>query len=499
VIKRKGIALISVILIGALVFVSIIGVFLKVVPERNISVARTSSERALSAAEAVISQSSFDLRNTNIKDNVIEPQGMTHYLTVDIARSIAKLGVGTPIDAGELEYSTNPYTTYRVKFKKLPKGDIDMWDPGDPLSDDGDKLVYVAVYALGTVYRGISTSSEVAARKVIRTEMVILYHKESKYTSGENSDVFDYGLFSGIDIAFNGNAQSVDGDIFADGNIDLGNSLSKTRVVNGSASAAGAITGNGKVDLGKNPGVDPIEFPILNIPYYKALADNFKTGQAPYDGVPVYDKDGHLVPYPNTTNPFINPAIRSYLGAPGTSSTVSGIQDFYTNLMAGTGEFSLAYAKAPDALKNLQDNVKATVYYLQGDAHINGQFTCEGTLVIDGNLIINGGAEINNLGGLAFLVNGNIDRANGNATLRGLFYATGGITGNGTFDCYGSIVTKDSVDLNGTFNIYYEPVINMPNLDIEGKTEIVASNITEVEESPSTWEEISIDVFNSAS
>jgi len=493
VIKRKGIALISVILIGALVFVSIIGVFLKVVPERNISVARTSSERALSAAEAVISQSSFDLRNVDFKEGTINPSGVTHYITLDEARKIVEVGGVT--DFGEEAYSTNPFTTYWVKFKRLDAGG--SWDPDSP--GDEDKLVRVAVYALGTVYRGISTSSEVAARKVIRTEMVILYHKESKYTPGENSDVFDYGLFSGIDIAFNGNAQSVDGDIFADGNIDLGNSSSKTRVVNGSASAAGAITGNGKVDLGKNPGVDPIEFPILNIPYYKALADNFKTGQAPYDGVPVYDKDGHLVPYPNTTNPFINPAIRSYLGAPGTSSTVSGIQDFYTNLMAGTGEFSLAYAKAPDALKNLQDNVKATVYYLQGDAHINGQFTCEGTLVIDGNLIINGGAEINNLGGLAFLVNGNIDRANGNATLRGLFYATGGITGNGTFDCYGSIVTKDSVDLNGTFNIYYEPVINMPNLDIEGKTEIVASNITEVEESPSTWEEISIDVFNSAS
>ncbi|MGB9770319.1 hypothetical protein, partial [Caldisericum exile] len=69
-IRRKGVALITVILISALVLTSIIGIVLKVVPEKAISNAQSTSQRALTAAEACVSQIAFDLRNADLGNNV---------------------------------------------------------------------------------------------------------------------------------------------------------------------------------------------------------------------------------------------------------------------------------------------------------------------------------------------------------------------------------------------------------------------------------------------
>jgi len=493
--KRKGVALITVVLVAALFLISIIGISAKVTSEKKISVARATSERALTAAESGFSQTLFDLRNVDIKNNGFDPNsGSDHYLMVDEIENIVKHGVGHIVDCGEKAYSSPtavPYVTYHVKIKRLNKGDTEEWDPGT--GSDGDRDIYVQVYSLGTVYRD-STKAEVLARRVITSECEIIYHKKNKSVSTPStSPVFDYGVFSGDDINFNGNAQEVDGDIFADGGINLGNSPSKVRVNGGEAYAHGQITGKGKTTDG-NPqsGVSEIPFPQLNIDYYKDLAYKFKTGQAPYDG--------NTTGYPNTSDGIVAGIIQGYLGSDNTGNTVDEIQTFYSDLMAGTGGFT---ALTPTQLNDLQTNAKSIVYFVNpspgdgtGTATINGTFECQGTIVINGNLSINGGAEIDNGGGLAILVNGNIDRANGNATLNGLFYATGGITGNGTFTCNGSIVTHDPIDLNGAFTVTYQSMTDMPNLDIDGSnSSTIANNIKKAEQTESSWKEISYDVF----
>jgi hypothetical protein len=518
--KRKGIALISVVLIGALVFVSIIGVLLKVVPEKSISVARTSSERAFSTAEAAISQSSFDLRNTDLKNNVINPTTVDHYLTPSIVSQIATANVGTVIPVSEQNYSTNPYTTYTIKIKKISGYTWNpisstwdpitggSWDPTVPETIAGEvtKKIEAAIYILGTVYKGSSTSSEVAARKAFKTEMQITYYKKTELvgylgatdptppTPGTGSTVWNYGLFSGTDIVFGGNAQAVHGNIFADGNINMGSSPSKTRVVDGAAYAAGGITGKGKADGGTHPGADPIEFPILNVNYYEDLAQLFKTGKPPYDG--------NTTGFANTSDPMVMAVVQSYLGS-GASSTIDQIQNFYNDLENKSGSFAGLTVLQWSAVR---DNVKSIVYYIDGDAHVNANFTAQGTIVVNGDFMINGTASIYNEGGLAILVNGDIIKANGTAELHGLFYATGTFSGGGTFDCYGAIVTKGSIDLNGTYNIYYEP-ITMPNTDIDGTPgsdgtpgtpgtlTVTASTISNAEQSESSWQQISYDKF----
>jgi len=515
--KRKGMALITVVLISALLFVSIIGITLKVVPENKIIVARSSSQRALTTAETGFSQTLFDLRNVDIKNNGFDPlSGTSHYLTASKIKEIAKNVVWHITDCGEFHFSDNPYTTYYVKIKRIsvPGSSYDIpWDPDSntPPDDDYDKRdVYVQVYSLGTVYRD-STKTEVVARRVVTTECNIVYHKESTTTSESSSKVFEYGLFSGTDITFGGGAQEVNGDIYVGGNINLGNSPSKVRANGGTAYAHGQITGDGQTTGGLPPqeGQDEIPFPKLDVDHYKGLAYKFKTGEPPYNGTVIIDPDtgAVLYTYPDTTNPIVKAVIQNpiYLGPAGTSatdepgSTVDGIQAFYSDLMAGTGAF---LTLTPAQLTDLQTNAKSIVYYVNpapgdgtGTAIINGNFECQGTIVINGDLSINGNANIVNDGGLAILVNGDIIRSSGTATLNGLFYATGGLDfGGGNFTCNGSIVTQDPINITGSYTVNYQsPPSTMPNLSIT--TTVTGNNVTQAEQTSSSWKEISFDEF----
>jgi cytoskeletal protein CcmA (bactofilin family) len=490
--KRKGIALITVLLISALVFSSIVAVVLKVVPEKAMSNAQSASQRALTAAEACISQIAFDLRNSDIGNNVINPPSAYHYLTINDVKKIVKNPVGyvfTP-EKGEVQFTPSPDTFYVAKIKRISKGDVDQWDPDIGL--DGDKIVYIGVYALAKVKQ----NGNVVAQKAVYTEMAVSYHKKTKQTdiTPPNSAVFQYGIFSGSDIAFNGNAQEVAGNVFADGNIDLGPAKGKIRIAydplygGGSAYAVGSITGKGVAEVGAYYGQNPIEFPMLNIPYYQALAQAFKTGQKPYDGT-VQD-------YPKTNDPVILAIIQNYLGT-GANSTLNQISTFYNDLVNKTGAFA---GLDPIKWQQLKTNAKNIVYYIDGDVHISGNVKLQGTIVINGNLIINGNSTVDNDGALAMLVNGNVELANGNALLKGIFYTTGSFTGNGTFDCYGAIVSKGAVNLNGTYRVYYRPV-DMKNLSIvgtPGNNGSVTNIITACEQQPNAWREISVDDFNNA-
>jgi len=492
--KRKGIALITVLLISALVFSSIVAVVLKVVPEKAMSNAQSTSQRALTAAEACISQIAFDLRNSDIGNNVINPPSAYHYLTINDVKKIVKNPVGyvfTP-EKGEVQFTPSPDTFYVAKIKRIHKVDNDdkIWDPDT--GEDSEITAYIGVYALASVKQ----NGNVVAQKAVYTEMAVTYYKKSTPNDviQPNSEVFQYGIFSGSDIAFNGNAQEVAGNVFANGNIDLGPAKGKIRIAydplygGGSAYAVGSITGKGVAQVGAYYGQNPIEFPMLNIPYYQALAQAFKTGQKPYDGT--------VPEYPRTNDPIVLAIIQSYLGT-GANSTLNQISTFYNDLVNKTGAFA---GLDPIKWQQLKTNAKNIVYYIDGDVHINGTVKLQGTIVINGNLIINGNSTVDNDGALAMLVNGNVELANGNALLKGIFYTTGSFTGIGTFDCYGAIVSKGAVNLNGTYRVYYRPV-NMGNLSIvgtPGNNGSVTNIITACEQQPNAWREISVDDFNNA-
>jgi len=232
--KRKGMALITVVLIAALFLISIIGISAKVISEKKVSNARASSERALVTAETGFSQTLFDFRNVNFDSGTIEPLDVTHYLTLPKIKEIAGNPVNHITDCTEQAYSgltDVPYVTYYIKIKRLSGGYEGIWDP-DTSGDYDARDIPVQIYSLGTVYSD-STKAEVLARRIVTTECNITFYKESETTYEGSSEVFEYGLFSGGDISFGGGAQEVDGNIYAGGNIDLGASPSKVRVDGG--------------------------------------------------------------------------------------------------------------------------------------------------------------------------------------------------------------------------------------------------------------------------
>lgn len=285
------------------------------------------------------------------------------------------------------------------------------------------------------------------------------------------------------------------------GDIDLGASPSKVRVNGGEARANGQIFNKGQATGGIFPDYPEITFPELNVDYYKDLAYKFKTGDAPYDGALVYDEEGNLLNYASCTDPQVLSIVQIYLGLDDTGNTIDGIQTFYADLRDYSGAIGTLNGAQRDTLWTYANSI---VYYVNptpgdgtGIAIINAHFECQGTIVINGDLSINANAEIVNDGGLAILVDGDIIRANGTASLEGLFYATGGMTGIGTFECNGSIVTRDPIDLGGNFTVNYVPIANMPNLDIEGGITEGTNGIDTAEQSPSSWEEISYEEFSS--
>jgi hypothetical protein len=498
--KRNGFALIYTVLIGALVLISIVGLTMRAVPENTITKARTNSQRALAVAETGVSQVLFDLRNFGTSDDPIyaskfDPNsGSLHYLNADNIKNLIDSTSG-----GVTTYSpyvTNPTSSSSDNFETSYQAKIKVNS-----NNTTSKILDVDLYVLGTVK---DRSGNVLAREAVKTSFEILYTNPTTIVETvKTSPIFDYALYSGGDIVFGGSAQTVEGSIHAAGTIDLGNAQNQVRVGgNGNAEAEKNITGSGIV-TGKSyegQSAPSVPFPTINIDVYKGLADAFRSGTAPYDG--------SKSTFPNITSPHVLAVIQSYLGTPGSSSSLAGINNFYNALKNGTTGLSPAELIAANL--NLA-TAKNIVYYVKGDTqgnvNINGNFACIGTLVVDGNLKINGYATIGDPadpGAAAILVKGNIDLSNGTADLYGLFYATGGLTGSGTFSCEGSIATKGTIDVNGNYTIKYYPIIN-ENLGVSGTTTTTTSGSYSVTSaagagksssaSSYTWKEISYDKF----
>jgi len=270
--KRKGMALITVVLIAALFLISIIGISAKVITEKKVSNARSSSERALVTSETGLSQILFNLRNTDFTDpGSTAPLGNLEYLTVGGARNIASNGSGYVLSLSEHSYSEStdkPFVTYSVKIKKIDGG---TWDPDNPSEDPIN--VSLAIYSLGMVYSD-SSKAEVLARRVISTEC------DAVFSIGTTSSLIDYGILAGGNIEFKGHATEEGGDIFANGNITSDGSTD--RVTDGEAYAHGAID-EGIAPDGEHPGQATVNISEQFEQYTKDMAYAFKTGGYPYN------------------------------------------------------------------------------------------------------------------------------------------------------------------------------------------------------------------------
>ena len=513
--KRKGVALITVILISALLFVSIIGITLKVVPENKIIAARSASQRALEAAETGLSQIAFDLRNTHFEEDppVIEPTDLFHYLKIDEVENIPKLLIGSVISSfseGDYIYSSGPpYVRYKVKIKKTGGYVNPSWIPTSVIDDK----IKIEVYALGTVYKDSSTSdSSVLARRAVSAEYEISFSQKT------GSVVFDYALFSGGKIDFTGGSDvTIGGNIFANGDItfngdctfnkfwvDLNKDGIQGEDVNkgvdededgdewfdSTVYANDGLKGSGYGGDYNIPPDNPDEIPFssLNLQYYQDLANAFKTGSPPYDG-----SDAN---YPNISAlSELEKAIIFGSDYLGNSDPITGIKNFYWDLVKDSDHNDHGNLNNLDPLRlvDLATKAKYIVYYIDGKAQIKDDFYCEGVIAINGKLVITGSGSVNpgvSIPNLSLLVKDDI-QINNNAQLNGLIYTEGHlqITGGSNIIVTGSLVSKYDVSLNNIASITYVP-LDVPNTSITG-----AAEITTVEQTSSSWKEISFDEF----
>jgi len=523
--KRKGMALITVVLIAALFLISIIGISAKVITEKKVSNARSSSERALVAAETGLAQGLFNLRNADFVNeitvpNPYNPEQITYISYAEVA-DIAKVNSPHPFPAYSEETvpggTGTPYVTYQVKIEKTEGGAFDPEVQPD--------VATVNIYSLGTVYNN-NVDKTVLARKVIETECQITFNSVP-----QNVGV-DYGILAGGNINFIGSSNKVfSGDIYAGGNIEKNSENKESIVLDGDAFAHEGIDDYiVPDDLQKHEGApainDKIQIIINDLEGYdQDMADAFKTGSYPYDGtVGGYpNTDTSSLGDPSLSKTQVDNIINDYLGD---NNNLVKIASFYNDLVSGkiTEDPGLTL----DAIafinnwKETEECLSNIVCYYEGDFDFQSfkdliyeedgekKLDLGGVLIVDGDLKINTKIIINpDSNPLLVRVTGNVDLAGhatfngnifasaedankkigvGNFTLNGALVTPRDIGVNGQFTCNGSLISEGSIDLNGTTNITF---IDTGLGEIEVELNNTLGKVTGAPITPSSWEEIS--------
>jgi len=450
--KRKGIALIWVILTSALILVSIIAISIKTMPEKQILNSREYSQRALAVAESGLANAVNKVRTDETVRNMLMNNDHYEYHEDDYDS-------GMPDSSGVI-------STYEVKIVGNPDG--------------------YTFKSLGTVKD--SQGNEIA-KKVIKVDY-----------SGK-FPISDYALYSYSKIHVqNGN---VYGDVFANDSIYFrdGDDL------NGKAWCAteGGIKGVPENYTGSIP-FPGVELNTVQKPRWQ----EFLTGSPPYDGnSPGYPNTGLLLSYLGSLG--YSPVDSNGDGFPD-ALTQTQFEKLFQAIRTVPPPAGIYF----NLIKNLQETLATgnLVFYIQPDGknkpvdfsdpmYKNEPFL-QGLIIIQGDLKIT--SENLQIGvdpyKTSILVTGTVDVATA-CTIKGLLYIMGttksgndpalSISANGGLTLDGSIVAKGTIVLNSdkltikwAENEIYQKYIK------EDILQSVESKLTPV---PGSWKEIAADEF----
>lgn len=505
--KRRGMALIYIVLISALVLVSIIGIAIKVVPETKIIASQSASQRAFLAAESGLSQVLFNLRNDGVVPSGSSNEAISYLKFQDIVNADTNTNPKPSFLLSEepitlSEASATPYVTYQVKIVK---------QAGIPPTPQNQLIsMTLDIYSLGTVYDSRSEIN-VLARKVIFSTV--------KYIGSKNLTL---GILAGGNIDFSGSSNVV-GDVFANGSITNSGGGSDYRVYGSAFSAAGGSIPDGTAQYGQYTGVAPINIASLFAPYTKDLAWAFKTGAYPYNGVVdnFTDPDGDG----KSNYPVVVPGSKLYdiMRQPQylkcdneevdkeSGDSLEAIHMFYNDLMNATGTPGgigpLWERFTFDEMEVLKEQARNIAYYCNLDYYYSsnvfkftgntisdfgdgGKYYIDpitgdevnylsfgGILIIDGNLSLESNKAIGRLVdedghyaiNLTFIVLGSTEvKTVGSAVFNGLLYSENGIEVTaGSFEVNGGIITQGSINVRGSSEIVYNDVGGLNQLKLE--------------------------------
>lgn len=469
--KRKGIALLWVILTSALILVSIFGISMRVVPQKKMENARAYTQRALAVAESGLADTTYNLRT--------DTSAPSTNGSVIIKTVLQNLSIGQSYDSGDVAYNSGIAagdSTYRVYIKKTISG--------------------YTFYSLGIV----GTASAPVAKQAITVQY------SGSFPIGE------YGLLSNTLVHVQGG--TIQGNVYGT-TVEMGNQngtgKGPTFVQPFAAYAprqGGSITG---VPAGEYNYVLGISVPKLTditnnrFDTYRGYWSDFLNGTRNYNG------DHTAEGYPNTSTKGVRAFFLQYLGVDTYTGShpaayQSAFDSFFTHMQTdiSVGAISLRpFLEYGKMVYDIQPDSANKPVNL-GSKYASAPFL-EGTVVIEGDLKLDGGSQIGvndpndpaRVAHTAVLVTGSVSVAAGQSTINGLLYIDStdakalSIKGSGGLAVTGSIVAQGGIELgsDGLSVFYYQNDIY--DREIRGALEEGAK----FNPVPSSWQQISYDTF----
>jgi type II secretory pathway pseudopilin PulG len=422
--QRRGFALLSVMLVAAILIVSAFMFMTQLGTESHITKTDALFKSALSQAEGGLSSVLAMVRTGTSPDATSWAQHVAQLDTLTFTGSNAEAGTsGAYVVTAAVATGADAPTKYLADTYPDPDNPttrIEHWTGMMDIVAEG------AVYppAITAMLNGSSLADGYGARRAIKTRSQVYWTKTiaaAGNPAGSTTEFsVDYGVFTGGDLSIKGASSEWYGDVYAAGNAYI---QKKTSVRGGEVYATGSITGNPPGT--PHPNVPAIPFPEIDVAFMRSMATAYLAGTWPYNDTVLIEGSNPPAYYTNTSDP---------------------VKRAYYNVDALAADpTNTTYFKDPSA-----------VYFIDGSAHLNAG-ALSGTIVINGDVFINGNITAGSGGGLPTIVAiGNVTKQNGCSTINGIVYTGGSFTGNGTATINGALIARKTVDMKGTLDIYYD-------------------------------------------
>lgn len=473
--RRKGIALLWVVLTSALVLVAIFGISMKVVPQKKVENARAYTLRALAVAESGLADTTYKLRTDTV-----------------LKLTLQSLSSGQSYDSNYVPYNSGAATTgqndstYRVIVKKTAAAGYTFYSLG-------------TVYSHSSVYTSPSSTVEPTAAALARQAITVSYNG--------NFIIGEYGLLA--EGAINVQNGTVGGSIFANTSVDV-------RVANNAATLTGTAycplgTFGGVPVAQQDSNVRTIDIPAIPLDSYRQEWTAFVNGTGHY-ATGIYPDTASQ--YPNTSTPVVRQFIQSYIPTLSGAAPQGEFDAFFSALQTSNdlrAVYLRKYLRDGILTFDIKPAANGAGYVNFGSlySNINPDLVLQGTIVIEGNLKLTGNAVV----GVeplktALLVTGGVSiEGSGNeaSQVNGLLYIEGtwgqlsgtplSFDGGGGFQCNGSVIATDPLGLirlrsSNVIVTFQENAIYASQ--IQGSLEDQLSRLSPV---PSSWQQISYDTF----
>jgi hypothetical protein len=450
--QRRGFVLLTVTLVGALLFISALMFVSQLTTESHVAKTDAYFKSALNVAETGLNNTVMAISQT------VGQAEWAQWLQTDTIPSFDAVA------------SSIVHGTYEVVVDRI----------SDPVKDPVIPNRYsaeVQITSEGRIYTPVVTamegSGDYAARRAVRSRSIAVWTYIPLKPAGPpipyppvygpTTFKVDYGVFTGADLVIKGSSQEIRGDVFANGNVYI---QKASGLVDGEAYAVGTVTGGIPAD-DKHPGETPIAFPEIDIAIMHQLFDHYLRGEFPYDG---------------TVTGLTNTSILIQRALFNVDRLMAAAR-----IDAATGWYELPSMTpiTADVRSALID--PSAVYYFDGDVKLASNSVLAGTIVIDGTFFIAGNVQVGASGSLVNIIaTGDVTKDTGCSEINGLVYTGGSFTGRGTADINGALIARNSVDMSGNFNITYNGSI--PPITTGGELITEGGELPGTAETPAFYE-----------